>query len=386
MLKPRKRRRDHTEDNGALCNLVLAAAVESNGHGHYQQVLKTEDDLTGNTTPLLLAQKEEVRHQQLSSTVLPVFETAPPPDNGPSMMLYSQPHNPQVATTTSQYQSMNGGTYYNFPASDTYPNNRAVGVYTNDGELQYSQSFSDDVNNGGLQQHSLSSAAEHLHQQPQHNMQLISEPDRKKLLDTSFDDSSSITSGTTDHQQQQLNQSQQQASQQKQQLASSSDQQSGGDCSPVPDTPPLQCIRFEPFQPHLWHTLCDHQLQDMVTPHYRIDADKGFNFSVSDDAFVCQKKNHFQVTCHVQLINLVGLQQQQQTANGETMSCNAVAPHETPQQQPFNAIFVQTQNGLEKVRNFCLHFYGVKFEAPRHMIRVEQSQSDRSKKPFHPVM
>ena len=30
-------------------------------------------------------------------------------------------------------------------------------------------------------------------------------------------------------------------------------------------------------------------------PSYRVDADKGFNFSNTDDAFVCQKKNHFQV-------------------------------------------------------------------------------------------
>ena len=26
-----------------------------------------------------------------------------------------------------------------------------------------------------------------------------------------------------------------------------------------------------------------------------MEADKGFNYSVVDDAFVCQKKNHFQV-------------------------------------------------------------------------------------------
>jgi len=32
---------------------------------------------------------------------------------------------------------------------------------------------------------------------------------------------------------------------------------------------------------------------------YRVDADKGFNFSLQDDSFVCQKKNHFQVTLHV---------------------------------------------------------------------------------------
>lgn len=35
---------------------------------------------------------------------------------------------------------------------------------------------------------------------------------------------------------------------------------------------------------------------------YQVDADKGFNFSTVDDSFVCQKKNHFQVTVHVGLI------------------------------------------------------------------------------------
>lgn len=56
-----------------------------------------------------------------------------------------------------------------------------------------------------------------------------------------------------------------------------------------------QCIRFHPFQQTSWHALCDHNLKELPTPHYRVDADKGFNFSNSDDAFVCQKKNHFQV-------------------------------------------------------------------------------------------
>lgn len=56
-----------------------------------------------------------------------------------------------------------------------------------------------------------------------------------------------------------------------------------------------QCIRFHPFQQTSWHSLCDHNLKELPVPHYRVDADKGFNFSNSDDAFVCQKKNHFQV-------------------------------------------------------------------------------------------
>ena len=31
---------------------------------------------------------------------------------------------------------------------------------------------------------------------------------------------------------------------------------------------------------------------------FHVETDKGFNFSIVDDAFVCQKKNHFQVTVH----------------------------------------------------------------------------------------
>lgn len=96
-------------------------------------------------------------------------------------------------------------------------------------------------------------------------------------------------------------------------------------------------------------------------PHYRIDADKGFNFSHSDDAFVCQKKNHFQITCHAQLLG-----------GGSTIGVGTT-------------LFVRTNGGLEKIKSFHLHFYGVKLETPTQIIRVEQSQSDRSKKPFYPV-
>uniref|UniRef100_A0A1A9X4A1 Myelin regulatory factor n=1 Tax=Glossina brevipalpis TaxID=37001 RepID=A0A1A9X4A1_9MUSC len=113
------------------------------------------------------------------------------------------------------------------------------------------------------------------------------------------------------------------------------------------------CIKFTAFQPQSWHKLCDQNLQELSVVYYRVDADKGFNFSISDDAFVCQKKNHFQITCHARL-------------QGE-------------------AKFVKTPSGLEKIKSFHLHFYGVKLEAPNQTIRVEQSQSDRSKKPFYPV-
>ncbi|PSN54011.1 hypothetical protein C0J52_10163, partial [Blattella germanica] len=106
-----------------------------------------------------------------------------------------------------------------------------------------------------------------------------------------------------------------------------------------------QCIRFQPFQQTAWHVLCDQNLKELPVPHYRVDADKGFNFSNADDAFVCQKKNHFQITCHAQLQG--------------------------------DAQFVKTPEGLKKIASFHLHFYGVKVESPTQTIKVEQSQSDR---------
>lgn len=52
--------------------------------------------------------------------------------------------------------------------------------------------------------------------------------------------------------------------------------------------------------PGLWSNACCLSHSPMLT--YRVDADKGFNFSVGDDAFVCQKKNHFQVTVYIGML------------------------------------------------------------------------------------
>ncbi|KAM3955671.1 uncharacterized protein ACR2FA_010388 [Aphomia sociella] len=125
------------------------------------------------------------------------------------------------------------------------------------------------------------------------------------------------------------------------------------DGSEAGDDAPLQCIRFATFQQSSWHTLYDCNLKPLPTPSYVVGADKGFNYSQIDEAFVCQKKNHFQVTCQIQ-------------TQGD--------PH-----------YVKTSDGYKKINSFCLHFYGVKAEDPSQEVRVEQSQSDRTKKPFHPV-
>ena len=91
------------------------------------------------------------------------------------------------------------------------------------------------------------------------------------------------------------------------------------------------------------------------TPYFKVDADKGFNYSNSDEAFVCQKKNHFQITCH---IHQAGSR-----------------PH-----------YVKTADGLKKIDAFVVNFFGVKTESPNQCIKVEQSQSDRTKRCYKPVV
>lgn len=114
-----------------------------------------------------------------------------------------------------------------------------------------------------------------------------------------------------------------------------------------------QVIKWQPFSMNKWATLTDSNLKDLPAPQYRVDADKGFNFSVSDDSFVCQKKNHFQVTCHIGV-------------SGDPK-------------------YVRTPEGVKKIDQYCIHFYGIKMESQSQVIKIEQSQSDRSKKPFKPV-
>lgn len=284
------------------------------------------------------------------------------------------------------------------PASNNYVQLGTPGYYNNYLEYDNNNSYITANNSNAQQPEDLYSHQQQLQQQQQshhtfvemptesHNLNanhnpgetqnlLMASPDplqrksRKMDTNSSFEEASPGTSATPDSQ---YNTSERGG------LSMAGGGTEGGEGS-LPGTP-MQCIRFETFQAQQWHALCDHQLHDLPVPHYRVDADKGFNFSSSDEAFVCQKKNHFQVTCHTQLSTSTG---QVMTSGGVVTSPAGTVSATTT---PFNVIFVRTQNGLEKVRNFCLHFYGVKFEAPRHKIRVEQSQSDRSKKVFHPVV
>ncbi|KAM6895328.1 myelin regulatory factor-like protein [Xenentodon cancila] len=88
-------------------------------------------------------------------------------------------------------------------------------------------------------------------------------------------------------------------------------------------------------------------------PAYHVDTDKGFNYSVADEAFVCQKKNHFQVTIHIGM---------------------ASEPR-----------YIKTLSGTQEVHSFQIKVFGIKTESPSYLVTIEQSQPDRSKRPFHPV-
>ncbi|XP_071974142.1 myelin regulatory factor isoform X4 [Engystomops pustulosus] len=117
--------------------------------------------------------------------------------------------------------------------------------------------------------------------------------------------------------------------------------------------PNYQSIKWQPHQQNKWVALYDSNYKELPMPTYKVDADKGFNFSVGDDAFVCQKKNHFQVTVYIGMI-------------GEPK-------------------YVKTAEGILPIECFYLKLNGVKLEAINQSISIEQSQSDRSKRPFHPV-
>ncbi|XP_077810847.1 myelin regulatory factor-like protein isoform X4 [Macaca mulatta] len=120
--------------------------------------------------------------------------------------------------------------------------------------------------------------------------------------------------------------------------------------------PPDQCspaLKWQPYHSVPWHSLLNSHYEKLPDVGYRVVTDKGFNFSPADEAFVCQKKNHFQITIHVQVWG-------------------------SPK-------FVETEMGLKPIEMFYLKAFGIKVEATNQIIAIEQSQADRSKKIFNPV-
>ncbi|XP_064198449.1 myelin regulatory factor-like protein isoform X2 [Anguilla rostrata] len=116
---------------------------------------------------------------------------------------------------------------------------------------------------------------------------------------------------------------------------------------------PCQSLTWDRYQPDGWSALYDDGHEGLSVPAYHVDTDKGFSYSSTDEAFVCQKKNHFQVTVHV----------------GITRSPKCV----------------RTPSGPQPINSFHVKVFGVKLEAQNHLITIEQSQPDRRKRPFQPV-
>ena len=101
-----------------------------------------------------------------------------------------------------------------------------------------------------------------------------------------------------------------------------------------------QNVQFLPFEPSSWSSTCSSDFKKLQCPILKVSADKGFNFSQLDDAFIAQKKNHFQLTCHV-------------FKDGQ---------HD----------FISTQEGYKPLEYLQLNFYGIKKEAPDQKIPVSK--------------
>ncbi|XP_052524915.1 myelin regulatory factor-like protein isoform X4 [Tympanuchus pallidicinctus] len=114
-----------------------------------------------------------------------------------------------------------------------------------------------------------------------------------------------------------------------------------------------QALTWQPYQTSQWNSLVNSNYEKLPAVGYHIVTDKGFNFSATDDAFVCQKKNHFQITVHIRITG--------------------------------HPKYVKTQLGVKPIEKFYLKAFGIRMEAPNQTIAIEQSQSDRSKKTFYPV-
>ena len=99
-----------------------------------------------------------------------------------------------------------------------------------------------------------------------------------------------------------------------------------------------QVLHFTAFQPTKWRETYNPDFQILKTPMLKVSADKGFNFSLVDDAFIAQKKNHFQLSCQVNI-------------EGEHT-------------------LITTDLGCQKIEYFQLNFYGIKKEAPEQRIKV----------------
>ncbi|VDN56385.1 unnamed protein product [Dracunculus medinensis] len=116
-----------------------------------------------------------------------------------------------------------------------------------------------------------------------------------------------------------------------------------------------QAIKFSRFNEDHWATLYDINQRPLHQLEMHVVADKGFNYSTMDNCFVNQKKNHFQISVHIEAID----------------------------NHPPN--YVKIGNELRVISEFKLAFCGVKSEMPSSEIQIKQSTTDRRPVPHDPV-
>lgn len=99
-----------------------------------------------------------------------------------------------------------------------------------------------------------------------------------------------------------------------------------------------------------WHKIYDASMKELPQPPFRAEVDKGFKSSATHDCYICQKKNHFQVTVAVKTDALPTL--------------------------------IATSRGLQKITSTMVMLNGVHFDEYDQKVGLEQSGADRSKKHF----
>uniref|UniRef100_A0A1I8BDD2 Peptidase S74 domain-containing protein n=1 Tax=Meloidogyne hapla TaxID=6305 RepID=A0A1I8BDD2_MELHA len=130
-------------------------------------------------------------------------------------------------------------------------------------------------------------------------------------------------------------------------------------------------IKFEPFLRESWATLFDINQQPLPIMPIVVVADKGFNFSPSDNCFVNQKKNHFQITVNIG-VNPMANANSPQMGNGQQTVQHQFAPHYVRTELHGRVVLLPIAE-----KKFYLSFCGVKSDMQTYEIPIKQSQTDR---------
>jgi len=120
----------------------------------------------------------------------------------------------------------------------------------------------------------------------------------------------------------------------------------GSNASPV--------MKWKPYCPTTWHHIHDQSGTNLGLAQFTLDVEKGFVYSPVDKAFICQKKNHFQMSVKF---------------------------------APIQNAFVKLPNGkLVTADNLFLCVHGLKCENRGSVVTIEQSRRpDRTRHPLSPI-